>query len=195
MLRVIPAVRIPHNGHDLPAGRLRVPVPDTHRDEARRHKNRQAGETDDPNRDFLRPLHGPSAHRDRLPLLRATLHRLVDADVDQGHVPQAQVRDPVSQRLRARQTAPLRGVHDQVSDVHDRRDHVQRVDLVREDRAQLEGLLQPAQGPARRSLCMKLARFIYLDSRKFMFYLNSFCTQGRTVHEEELQNLKRLSGK
>lgn len=50
--------RVPGPGHGVPAGRLRVAVPHTHRHETRRHQDRQAGETDDPHRGLLRSLHG-----------------------------------------------------------------------------------------------------------------------------------------
>lgn len=96
-LRPRPAMCLSRLRDNLPARRFRLPLQDSHCDEARRHKNGQIRKADDTNRYLLCPIHRSCTHRFSVSLLRAHVFRRVDAHMDEGHVQEA-VFDTVSAR-------------------------------------------------------------------------------------------------
>lgn len=158
LFRSVPVVRLFGDGHDFPVGRFRLPVQDSHRDEARRHQDRQAREANDPYRHLLRTVHGASADSDRLFILRTNELRYLDAHLDEGHVQETTVFDSVPAGPGSGSETLVRSIHDQIFNVHDSGDHLERLDMVGENRPQLASVLQSAQRTPRRSLRMKPAR-------------------------------------
>ena len=141
--------------YGLPLGRIRVVISHTYSNEARRHQDRQARKADDPHRILLGVVHRAGGHSNRVPLLRAPVLRLLDAHLDQRHVQEA-VLHTVSQGQGCGVQAAVRGLHDQVPHVHDRGIHVECLDLVWEDHAQLEGLHQQVKRTAHSCLRMRV---------------------------------------
>lgn len=155
-LRLDPSHRLPSLRHHFPNLGLRLPLPNSHGDETRRHQNRQTGKTHDKDRGLLRTLHPASADRDIVSHLRTHVLRGLDGHLESGHVRDIQVRHALSQGCPHEEPSEVRGVHDQIPHDDDSGHHFQRLDMVGEDRAQLESVLQQNKGQARRGVRVKL---------------------------------------
>ncbi|TNN03179.1 hypothetical protein fugu_000208 [Takifugu bimaculatus] len=179
--------RLPVHRDLLPPGRLRVPLPDPHHHEARRHQDGEAGEADGAHRRVQRAVHGARHHRDRLLLLRAGLQGALGAHL--AHADLQALRHPLPDpQLRPHDTR-LHSVHDQIPDDHDRRDHLRFLGLVWENPPVVAAVLQAPQlreprrddGVRRRERGRSLLHEVNSFSFSIVFWTHFDCFPPRTV--------------
>lgn len=152
----ISVVRIFGAWNHLSVSWFRVPIPYQDSNETRRHENRQAGKTDDTHRNILSIIYCSGSHSHSLLILRAHVLRLLDAHLDQRYVPKTTILYTVSKGERPGLETTIRGLHDKILDVYDRGYHVECVDLVWQNDAQLESIFESIEGETHGGLCMRL---------------------------------------